>query len=94
MLSSPRPMSGLRPDRLRHAGRNEFDVMINRPQRREAARWHSGTKGPKTKNHATDDDCTNERPNNYFEPSAAFNQVAKSVASNAAEHSADYSRDL
>jgi hypothetical protein len=55
---------------------------------------HSRTKGPKTKNRASDDDCTNEGPNKYFEPSAAFNQVAKKVASNAAEHSADYSRDL
>jgi hypothetical protein len=52
------------------------------------------TKGPKTKSHASDDDCTNEGPNKYFEPSAAFNQVAKKLASNGAEHSADYSRDL
>jgi hypothetical protein len=29
-----------------------------------------------------------------IEPSAAFNQVAKKVASNAAERSTDYSRDL
>jgi hypothetical protein len=55
---------------------------------------HSRTKNPKTKNHASDDDCTNERPSKYFEPSAAFNQVAKKVASKAAEHSTNYSGDL
>jgi len=52
------------------------------------------TNGPKTINHPANDDCTDKRPNKYFEPSAAFNQVAKKVAGNAAEHSADYSRDL
>jgi hypothetical protein len=51
-------------------------------------------KSPKTKNYASDDDCTNERPNKYFEPSAAFNQVAKKISSNAAEHSTDYGGDL
>jgi hypothetical protein len=55
---------------------------------------HSRTKSPKTKNYASGDDGTHERPNDYFEPSAAFNQVAKTVASNAAERSTDYSRDL
>src|SRR6516164_10740144 len=55
---------------------------------------HSRTKSPKTKNDAGDNDCANQRPNKYFEPSAAFNQVAKKVASNAAERSTDYSRDL
>ena len=49
---------------------------------------------PEDKNHASDDDGTNERPNKYFESSAAFNQVAKKVASNAAEYSTDYSCDL
>jgi hypothetical protein len=52
------------------------------------------TKSPKTKNRASDDDRTNKRPNKYFEPSAVFNLVAKKVASNAAEHSTDYSRNL
>jgi len=55
---------------------------------------HSRTNSPKTKNHTSDDDCANKRPNKYFEPPTAFNQVAKKVASNAAEHSTDYSRDL
>ena len=55
---------------------------------------HSRTNSPKTKNDASDNDCTNQRPNKYFEPSAAFNQVAKKVASNAAERSTDYSRGL
>jgi hypothetical protein len=59
-----------------------------------AYQGHSRTKSPKTKNPASDDDCTNERPNKYFEPSAVFNLVAKKVASNATEHSADYSRNL
>jgi hypothetical protein len=40
---------------------------------------HSRTNNPKTKNDASDNDCTNQRPNKYFEPSAAFT---------------DYSRDL
>jgi len=65
------------------------------PRRREAAGGTLlRTKSPKTKNHTTDDDCTNDRPNKYFEPSAAFNQVAQKVPSNAAEDGADYSRDL
>jgi hypothetical protein len=64
------------------------------PRRRGATSGHSRTKSPKAKNHATDDDCTNERPNKYFEPSAAFNHVAKKVASKGAKHSADYSRNL
>jgi hypothetical protein len=55
---------------------------------------HSRTKSLKTKNYASEDDCTNECPNKYFEPAAAFNQVAKKVASNAAERGSDYSRDL
>jgi hypothetical protein len=55
---------------------------------------HSRTNSPKTKYDAGDDDCTNECPNKYFEPSAAFDQVAKKLASNAAERSTDYSRDL
>ena len=55
---------------------------------------HSRTKRPQTINHPADDDCTDERPNKYFEPSAALNQVAKKVASNAAERGADYSCDL
>jgi hypothetical protein len=51
-------------------------------------------KSLKTKNHASGDHCTNERPNKYFEPSAAFNQGAKKISRNAAEHSADYGGDL
>ena len=49
---------------------------------------------PEGKNHAGDDDCTNKRPNKYFEPSAAFNHVAKKVAGNAAKNSTDYGRNL
>jgi len=55
---------------------------------------YSRTKTPKTKNYASDDDCTNERPNKCFERSASFNQAAKKVAGNAAEHGTDYSRDF
>jgi hypothetical protein len=55
---------------------------------------HSRTKSPKTKSRASDDDRTKDRPNKNFEPSAVFNLVAKKVASNAAEDSTDYSRNL
>jgi hypothetical protein len=55
---------------------------------------HSGTNSPKTKNDASDNDCTNERPDKYFGPSAASGQVANKIASNTAEHSADYGRGL
>jgi hypothetical protein len=55
---------------------------------------HSRTKSPKAKNHASGDGRTDERPNKYFKPSAAFNHVAKKVAGNAANNSADYSREL
>jgi hypothetical protein len=57
--------------------------------RREAAGGHSLPKSAKTKNHATDNDCTNERPDNNLGPSAASSQIVNDVASNAAEHSAD-----
>jgi hypothetical protein len=50
---------------------------------------HSRTKSPKTKNHASEDDCTNERPDKYDEPSAP-----SQGASNDAEHSTGYSREL
>jgi hypothetical protein len=54
----------------------------------------SRTNSPKQKDRASQDDCANERPNNNFEPSAAFNQVAQKIASNAAEHSTDYGSHL
>ena len=59
-----------------------------------AGEGHSRTKSPKTINHPAEDDCSNERPDNYFEPSAASNQVGNEVASSAAKHSTDYGRDL
>ena len=61
--------------------------------RREARAKHSRTKSPNTINHPTDDDRANERPDKYFGPSAASGQGANKVASDPAEHCADYSRD-
>ena len=54
---------------------------------------HSRTKSPNTINHPTNDDRANECPDKYFGPSAASGQVANKVASDAAEHCADYSCD-
>jgi hypothetical protein len=55
---------------------------------------HSRTKSSKTKNQPAYNGRTNERPNKYLERSAAFNQVAKKVASNTAKHGTNHSRNL
>jgi hypothetical protein len=55
---------------------------------------HSRTKSPKTKNRASDDDRTEERPNENFEPSAVFHLIPQKVSSNAAEHGTDYRGNL
>ena len=48
---------------------------------------------PEYNKPSTDDDRANERPDKYFGPSAASGQGANKVASDPAEHCADYSRD-
>ena len=55
----------------------------------KAAGGHSLPKSPKTIDQPAENDCTNERPDKYDEPSAP-NQGA----SNDAEHSTDYGREL
>jgi len=64
--------------------------LFDGPGRREAAKGgHSLTKSPKFIDRPADDDRTNERIEKYGDPSESNH-----VASNDAEYSTDYSRDL
>jgi len=64
-------------------------LFLDRPRRREAASGHSLPKSLKTIDQPAGNDCTNERPDKYDEPSAP-----SQGASNDAEHSTGYSREL
>ena len=90
-----RPSRIFRPPRqdyfdLSQRDRTRLFLFFDGPGRREAAGGHSLPKSPKTIDQPAENDCTNERPDKYDEPSAP----SQGASNDAEQQSTSYSREL